>query len=279
MDRLLIDRLIIEALKEDMPYGDVTTDNVFDDSHMSEAFFVAKQSGIICGVGVAKRVFEILDETLVTDHELEDGEPVKEGDIILEIRGRTKALLKGERTALNLIQRMSGISTTTWEYVKEAEGYGARITDTRKTTPMLRYLEKYAVTIGGGHNHRFSLSDAAMLKDNHIDALGGMIKAVSVLRKKLPHTMKIEVEADSMEKVSLAIEAKADIIMLDNMSIEQMKKAVEYINKRAVVEASGNVTKEKIRAIAQTGVDIISSGKLTHSVQALDISMKIRKNI
>jgi nicotinate-nucleotide pyrophosphorylase (carboxylating) len=278
MDDLYLDQVIKGALKEDMPFGDITTDSVFDEEHHSEAYMVAKQEGIICGIKAAIRTFEILDEDIIVEYEIEDGDPVKPGDIVLEIQGRTRAILKGERTALNILQRLSGIATVTYDFVKEVEGFDVRIADTRKTTPLLRLMEKYAVTCGGGANHRFCLSDAVMIKDNHIEAMGGIKKAVEVLRKKIPHTLKIEVEADNMEKVKQAVLAGADIIMLDNMDTEAMKAAVDFINKRVIVEASGNVTKEKLREIAETGVDVISSGKLTHSVQALDISMKIRKD-
>lgn len=277
MDSIHTDKFIRDALLEDMPYGDITTDNIFDEGHVSEAYMTAKDEGILCGIDIAIRVFCMLDNQMVVNHSLEDGDPVEKGDIILELRGKTKALLKGERTALNILQRMSGIATQTDEYVREVEGYDVRITDTRKTTPLLRLFEKYAVATGGGSNHRFSLSDAVMIKDNHIDALGGIIKGVAVLRERVPHTVKIEVEADTIEKVRQAVEARADIIMLDNMSLEDMKIAVAYINKRAIVEASGNITKERLKDIAQTGVDVISIGKLTHSVKAFDISMKIKR--
>ncbi len=278
MDDLYMDQIIKEALKEDMPFGDITTDSVFDEEHRCEAYMVAKQEGIICGIKAAIRTFQLLDRDLIVEYEIEDGDPVRPGDIILEIQGRTRAVLKGERTALNILQRLSGIATITYDFVKEVEGFDVRITDTRKTTPLLRQMEKYAVTCGGGANHRFCLSDAVMIKDNHIEAMGGIKKAVEVLRKKIPHTMKIEIEADTMDKVKQAVLAGADIIMLDNMDTEEMKEAVDFINKRVTVEASGNVTKEKLKEIAKTGVDVISSGKLTHSVQALDISMKIRKD-
>jgi len=278
MDDLYMDQIIKEALKEDMPFGDITTDSVFDEEHRCEAYMVAKQEGIICGIKAAIRTFQLLDRDLIVEYEIEDGDPVRPGDIILEIQGRTRAVLKGERTAQNILQRLSGIATITYDFVKEVEGFDVRITDTRKTTPLLRQMEKYAVTCGGGANHRFCLSDAVMIKDNHIEAMGGIKKAVEVLRKKIPHTMKIEIEADTMDKVKQAVLAGADIIMLDNMDTEEMKEAVDFINKRVTVEASGNVTKEKLKEIAKTGVDVISSGKLTHSVQALDISMKIRKD-
>jgi len=276
MEQLYLNDIIRQALKEDMPYGDITTDNVFDEGHISSAYMVAKQEGIICGIEIAAGVFRVLDETIIIEHAIEDGDPVSPGDVILEIRGGTKALLKGERTALNILQKLSGIATMTWEYVKEVEGFDVRIADTRKTTPLLRQLEKYAVRTGGGTNHRFSLSDAVILKDNHIEALGGVEKAVRALRKKIPYTARIEVEADTMEKVRQAVSAKADIIMLDNMNLDQMSAAVAYINKRAITEASGNISKERLRDVAKTGVDVISVGKLTHSVQSLDISMKIR---
>jgi nicotinate-nucleotide pyrophosphorylase (carboxylating) len=278
MDRIHTDRFIRDALLEDMPFGDITTDNIFDDDHVSEAYMVARNDGILCGIDIAIRVFCILDDRMIIDSSLEDGDIVKSGDILLELKGRTKALLKGERTALNILQRLSGIATSTGEYVKEVEGYDVRIADTRKTTPLLRMFEKYAVSVGGGTNHRYSLSDAVMMKDNHIDALGGIIKGVAALRERVGHTVKIEVEADTIDKVRQAVEAKADIIMLDNMTIEEMEISVAYVNKRAIVEASGNITKELLKDVAKTGVDVISIGRLTHTVKNFDISMKIKKS-
>ncbi len=272
-----IDDIIITALKEDINYIDVTTDYLIDDDSVSEAYYVAKDDGVLCGIDIAKRVFNILDDTLVFDTKIKDGEKVKKGDIIAEMKGPTKTLLKGERTALNLLQHLSGIASATNRCVEKVKGTRAQITDTRKTLPGLRALQKYAVTVGGGKNHRFNLSDGAMLKDNHIDAGGGIPQTISKLRKKIGHMVKIEVEVRNLSELKDAIEAGADIIMLDNMSYDEMKEAVEINRGRRLLEASGNVTEENIREVAETGVDIISLGALTHSVKCFDISMKIKK--
>lgn len=272
-----VDNIITTALSEDINYIDVTTDYLIDDNSVSEAYYIAKDNGVLCGIEIAKRVFEILDESIVFDIKIKDGEEVRKGDIIAEMKGSTKNLLKGERTALNLLQHLSGIASATNRCVKLVEGTNARITDTRKTLPGLRALQKYAVTVGGGKNHRFNLSDGAMLKDNHIDAGGGITKAITALREKIGHMVKIEVEVRNLDELKEALDAKADIIMLDNMSYADMKKAVEITDGRALLEASGNVTEENIRETAETGVDIISLGALTHSVKCFDISMRIRK--
>ena len=229
----------------------------------------------MCGLEVSMRVFELLDPTFHAVLHKKDGDHLKKGDIIAELSGKTRELLKGERTALNLIQHMSGIATATREAVDLVKGTNASIVDTRKTLPGLRPLQKYAVVCGGGKNHRYNLSDAAMLKDNHIDAGGGITKAISSLRGKLGHMVKIEVETRNLEELKEALAAKADIIMLDNMSPETMKEAVRITGGKALLEASGGITKETLRAVAETGVDIISIGALTHSVKAFDISMKI----
>lgn len=275
---IYIDNLIKEALLEDINYIDVATDYLIPDDQCNEAVFMAKADGIVCGVDVAMRVFEIINrgkfEYNVLKH---DGERVKYGDIIVEISGSTRTLLKGERTALNLIQHMSGIATATNEAVRLVEGTRASIADTRKTLPGLRPLQKYAVTVGGAKNHRYNLSDAAMLKDNHIDAGGGIKNAVATLKKKIGHMTKIELEVRNLDELQQALEAAVDVIMLDNMDNETMKKAVEITNGRALLEASGGITSETIRGVAETGVDIISIGALTHSVKAFDISMKIKK--
>ena len=275
---IYIDNLIKEALLEDINYIDVATDYLIPDDQCNEAVFMAKADGIVCGVDVAMRVFEIINrgkfEYNVLKH---DGERVKYGDIIVEISGSTRTLLKGERTALNLIQHMSGIATATNEAVRLVEGTRASIADTRKTLPGLRPLQKYAVTVGGAKNHRYNLSDAAMLKDNHIDAGGGIKNAVATLKKQIGHMTKIELEVRNLDELQQALEAGVDVIMLDNMDNDTMKKAVEITNGRALLEASGGITSETIRGVAETGVDIISIGALTHSVKAFDISMKIKK--
>lgn len=274
IDNLYIDDLILSALKEDMPMGDITTDNLIDPDDKSCARMIAKQSGIIAGLDVADRVFKLLDSEVKFIRNIEEGTFVNKGDIIARIEGNTRALLRGERTALNLLQRLSGIATKTNEFCVRIKGLNAKIVDTRKTTPGLRFLEKYAVKAGGGTNHRFCLSDGVLIKDNHIKAAGGIHKAVELAKRSIPHTIKIEVEVETMEQVAEALESKVDIIMLDNMSLDMMKQAVKLINKRAVVEASGNVNLDTVYDIASTGVDIISVGSLTHSVNAFDISMR-----
>ena len=272
-----IDDIIITALKEDINYIDVTTDYLIDDESVSEAYYVAKDDGVLCGIDIAKRVFKLLDDSIVFDTKISDGEKVKKGDILAEMKGSTKTLLKGERTALNLLQHLSGIASATNRCVEKVKGTRAQITDTRKTLPGLRALQKYAVTVGGGKNHRFNLSDGAMLKDNHIDAGGGIPATISKLRNKIGHMVKIEVEVRNLSELKDAICAGADIIMLDNMSYDEMREAVKINDGRRLLEASGNVTEENIRDVAETGVDIISLGALTHSVKCFDISMKIRK--
>ena len=278
LPQFAIDDVIKRALEEDINYVDVTTDYLVSDEARSEAIFVSKDEGVLAGIDIAARVFQMIDpEVKVTIH-LQDGSPVKKGDIIAEISGRTKSLLKGERTSLNLVQHLSGIATATNRCVKLVEGTNASVTDTRKTLPGLRALQKYAVVAGGGKNHRFNLSDGAMLKDNHIDAYGSLTRAVNVLRSKIGHMVKIEVETRSLEELEEALSAGADVIMLDNMDGPTMKKAVEITAGRAKLEASGNITLENIREVALTGVDIISLGALTHSVQCFDISMKIKSS-
>ena len=272
-----IDEIIKTALSEDINYIDVTTDYLIDDSAVSTARYVAKDDGVLCGINIAMRVFELLDKNVKTQVLIHDGEKVKKGDIIARITGSTKALLKGERTALNLVQHLSGIATATNKCVELVKGTKASVADTRKTLPGLRDLQKYAVTVGGGKNHRYNLSDCAMLKDTHLDAYGSMTGAVNALREKMGHTVKIEVEVSDLEQLKEALSLGVEIIMLDNMSCEDMKKAVEITAGRAKLEASGNVTEKTITAIAQTGVDIISLGALTHSVKAFDISMKMDK--
>lgn len=271
-----IDDIIKTALSEDINYIDVTTDNLLDDTHQSEAYYVAKDDGILCGIEIAKRVFEIVGGDVQFNINIPDGHQVKKGDIIATMSGSTRTLLKGERTALNILQHMSGIATATYKCTELVKGTSAMVTDTRKTLPGLRALQKYAVTAGGGRNHRYNLSDGAMLKDNHIDAYGGITQAVKALREKIGHMVKIEVEVRNIEELNEALSAGADVIMLDNMNCDEMKKAVEITNGVAMLEASGNITDENIRDVALTGVNIISLGALTHSVKCFDISMKIK---
>jgi nicotinate-nucleotide pyrophosphorylase (carboxylating) len=269
-----IDEMIKAALREDISLGDITTDNLVDNKSVSAAVYIAKQSGIIAGLDVSERVFKILDSDVEFIKKVEDGAFVNKGDIIAEIKGNTRALLKAERTSLNYLQHLSGIATKTNEFVNRVKGFPVRIVDTRKTTPGLRGLEKYAVKAGGGHNHRYCLSDGVLIKDNHIKAAGGIKEAINRVRNNIPHTIKIEVETESLEQVNEALDAGADIIMLDNMSLQMMKEAVGVINKRALVEASGNVCLDNVYDVAGTGVDIISVGELTHTVKAFDISMR-----
>ncbi len=273
-----IDNIITTALMEDINYTDAAADNLIPEDHRSSAYYVAKDTGVVCGIEIAKRVFEFAGGDVDFRILLSDGAKVQKGDIIAELEGSTLTLLKGERTALNILQHMSGIATATNKCVELVKGTKASVTDTRKTLPGLRALQKYAVTVGGGKNHRFNLSDAAMLKDNHIDAYGGITAAVSALREKIGHTVKIEVEVRTLDELKEALENRVEIIMLDNMSCEEMAEAVKITDGNALLEASGNVTAENIHAIAETGVDIISLGALTHSVKCFDVSMKIRSS-
>ncbi len=272
-----IDNIITNALMEDINYIDAAADNLIPPEHESSAYYVAKDSGVVCGIEIAKRVFELAGENVAFKILIPDGTKVNKGDIIAELEGSTLTMLKGERTALNILQHMSGIATATNKCVELVAGTNAAVTDTRKTLPGLRALQKYAVTVGGGKNHRYNLSDAAMLKDNHIDAYGGITAAVTALREKIGHTVKIEVEVRTLDELKEALANKVEIIMLDNMSCDEMKQAVEITGGAALLEASGNVTAENIRSVAETGVDIISLGALTHSVKCFDISMKIKK--
>ena len=276
INSIYLDNIIKTALLEDINYLDVTTDYLIPEEQENTARFLSKDSGVLCGIDTALRVFRMLQpegfEATVYKH---DGDVLEKGDIIAEIKGKTRTLLKGERTALNLIQHMSGVATAANRAVKLIEGTNASIADTRKTLPGLRPLQKYAVTVGGGKNHRYNLSDAAMLKDNHVDAGGGIANAVATLKQKLGHMTKIELEVRNLDELGQALEAGVDVIMLDNMSVEQMREAVEITAGRALLEASGGITDETLRAIAETGVDIISMGAITHSVKAFDISLKI----
>ncbi len=276
LPQFYVDDLIKNAIKEDINYIDVATDYLLDENEVSEAYFVAKADGVLCGIDVAMRVFALLDDSFSCTLHKKDGDEIKKGDLIADFKGKTVRLLKGERTALNLIQHMSGIATLTNACVKEIDGTNATIADTRKTLPGLRSLQKYAVTCGGGKNHRYNLSDCAMLKDNHIDAKGGITPAVMALRNEIGHTVKIEVETRTLEEVREALSAGADIIMLDNMDNATMAEAVSLASGKALLEASGNLTKERLRSVAELGVNILSIGALTHSVEAFDISMKMK---
>lgn len=277
LNKFYVDDLIKRAITEDINYIDLATDYLTSDGSVSKAEFMAKADGTLCGIDVAMRVFQLLDDDINTEIFIHDGEKVKYGDIIGRVSGSTATILKGERTALNLLQHMSGVATATAEYVKQCEGTKASIAETRKTLPGLRAIEKYAVMIGGGKNHRFNLSDAAMIKDNHADAYGGITNAVNVLRSRMGHMNKIEVEVRNQEELKEAIAVGADVIMLDNMTPAEMAECVKLTDGRAKLEASGGITLESVHEIAQTGVDIISVGAITHSVKAFDISLKIRK--
>lgn len=274
LNDLYMDEIIRRVLKEDMPMGDITTDNLIEKDLVSRGHIIAKDRGIIAGLDMAERVFKVLDNSVKFKRLVRDGDKVNRGDVIAEVEGNTRALLKGERTALDFLQRLSGIATKTGEFCEKVREFPVKISDTRKTTPGLRLLEKYAVRVGGGHNHRFSLSDGVLIKDNHIKAAGSIKKAIELSRQKIPHTIKIEVETENLEQVREALECGADIIMLDNMSMDMMKEAVKIIDKKALVEASGNVDLEKVYEIASIGADIISVGGLTHSAKALDMSLK-----
>lgn len=267
--------LIDMAFAEDIGDGDITTQNLINAEDAKTSNFVAKADGVVAGLALAEMVFRRLDQKLEWNEFLKDGSQVVAGDVIATFKGSYGALLTGERTALNFLQRMSGIATYASLCMQAVEGTKVEILDTRKTLPGYRFLDKYAVRMGGASNHRIGLYDMVMIKDNHIQVAGGITAAVEAIRKNIPKSIKIEVETTSLEQVKEAVAADADIIMLDNMSIEQMKEGVEYIAGRAKVEASGNMTLERIAEVARTGVDFISIGALTHSVQALDISQRI----
>lgn len=274
-----VERIARQAVQEDMPWGDVTTDALVPADLPGKARIVAKARGVLAGVAVAERVFRTIDPSIAFRAIKQDGERLGPGDCIATVSGFTAGLLKAERVALNFLQRMSGVATLTAQYVDAVRGTRARIVDTRKTTPGLRLLEKYAVRAGGGHNHRYCLSDGVLVKDNHLVALkrrGASLKeALEQVRKVVPHTIRIEVEAESLVQVQEALDAGVDIVLLDNMPVEQMAQAVRMARGRALTEASGGVTLKTVRAVAESGVDLISVGALTHSAPALDISMDL----
>lgn len=275
-----IQRSIKLWLEEDIGSGDVTTMTTIPLDQRSKGIIHVKEDGIAAGLPVAAAVFAEVDAQLRFETKVAEGSSVKKGDILATVEGSTRSILLGERVALNLMQRMSGIATKTREYVDALEGLPTRLVDTRKTTPGHRLLEKYAVKVGGGHNHRFGLYDAVMIKDNHIKGAGGVIQAIQAARREIPHTMKIEVEVESFEQLNQALAAGPDIIMLDNMKPAAMKEAVALIKARAphiVVEGSGSVTLQTIKSIAESGVDVISVGRLTYSVPALDISLDLNE--
>ena len=271
---LQADHLIRLALQEDITSEDITTNAVMPDAKKGEVQLICKQDGIIAGLEVFARVFRLLDETVEIKFSCNDGDAVTSGQVMAVLTGDIRVLLSGERVALNYLQRMSGIATYTSEVAKLLEGSGTKLLDTRKTTPNMRIFEKYAVKVGGGYNHRYYLSDGVLLKDNHIGAAGGVSQAVRMAKEYAPFVRKIEVEVENLDMVREAADAGADIIMLDNMSAEEMREAVKLIGGRAQTECSGNVTKENVKHLVEIGVDYISSGALTHSAPILDISLK-----
>lgn len=273
LNRVEVEAIIDNALREDIGSGDITTESLFDGKIECRAAIIAKEAGILCGVDIAKMVFEKLDNSLDWLKKKSDGDKLQFKDVIVEISGNQNHILTAERLALNILQRMSGISTLTSLYVEKVKGTGVKILDTRKTVPGLRSLGKYAVTVGGGYNHRYGLFDGVMIKDNHIKLAGSISEAVKKVRDKLKDKFEIEVETQNLDQVREAVLVNADIIMLDNMSVDEMKSAVEIINGRAKIEASGGINLETVREVAETGVDFISVGALTHSARALDISL------
>lgn len=273
-ERLNADELILLALREDISSEDVTTNAIMPEPRAGSALLICKQDGVVAGMDVFRRVFELLDERIQISACVRDGEAVRAGQQMAKLTGDIRVILSGERTALNYLQRMSGIATYTKNVVKLLAGSKIKLLDTRKTTPNMRIFEKYAVKTGGGYNHRYNLSDGVLIKDNHIGAAGSIARAVELARQYAPFVRKIEVEVENLEMVQQALDAGADIIMLDNMSVEQMKQAVAMIGGRAETECSGNVTAENIQALKEIGVDYISCGALTHSAPILDISLK-----
>ena len=274
IDQDILKDFIKRSFAEDVGTGDITTQTTIPEGTQISGRFIAKESGILCGLGVAEAVFNYADPSIAFSVSFKDGDMVNKGDVIATVSGDAAAILTGERLALNLMQRMSGIATNTQAAVNQVAGYKAKIVDTRKTTPGLRVFEKYAVHTGGGTNHRFNLADGVLIKDNHIKAAGGITNAIKAAKANAPHTLKIEVEVESLEQLEEALTAGADIVMLDNMDNATMTKAVAQTAGRAILEASGNMGEKNLTEVAATGVDIISIGALTHSVKALDISLK-----
>jgi nicotinate-nucleotide pyrophosphorylase (carboxylating) len=272
---LTVRHLIELAFAEDIGSGDITSDYAIEAGARGEGYIVAKEDLVLCGTAVAEDVFRMLDPNVVISTLFSDGDTVKKGETVMTFAGNLRALLKGERTALNFLQRLSGIATNVRAYAEEMKGSTARLVDTRKTIPGFRTLEKYAVRVGGACNHRMALYDGVLIKDNHIAACGGIQNAVDRIRRHVSHLVKIEVEVSTMDEVRQALAARADVIMLDNMDLDQIRDAVAVIDKRALVEVSGSVVKEQLKALAATGVDIISSGALTHQARAVDLSMRI----
>ncbi|HRY13238.1 MAG TPA: carboxylating nicotinate-nucleotide diphosphorylase [Syntrophomonadaceae bacterium] len=270
-----LESLIKRALEEDIGYGDITTQSLIPAGQISRGLFIAKSPGVVAGIQVSEAVFRQLDSEITFEVFKNDGEVVLPREVIAVVQGQTRALLTGERTALNFLQRLSGIATKTRRVVELIKDSKAQLVDTRKTTPGLRVLEKYAVSIGGARNHRFGLFDGVMIKDNHIQAVGNIREAVAMARQKVPHTVKIEVEVENLAQLREAVDAGADIIMLDNMGVEEMAEAVSIVEARALLEASGGINESNIVEVARTGIDFISMGALTHSATSLDISLDL----
>ena len=275
-ENILINKIIEQALLEDIGTGDITSESIVPSNLKAKGIIKTSEEGVVVGLNITSLVFKKLDSEIIFQEKIKDGTKVARGKVLAEITGSARTILKGERVALNFLQRMSGIATITSKFCQEVEDFPVRIVDTRKTTPGLRILEKYAVSMGGGHNHRFGLYDAVLIKDNHITVAGGIRPAVDSVRKQISHTVKIEVEVENLSQLQDALKVKADIIMLDNMDLDTMEEAVKIAKGKALIEASGGITLGKVRKIAQTGVGLISIGSLTHSVKSLDISMEIK---
>ena len=274
-ENILINKIIEQALLEDIGTGDITTESIIPSNLKAKGIIKTSEEGVVAGLDIIYLVFRKLDSEIIFQEKTKDGTKVARGKVLAEITGPARTILKGERVALNFLQRMSGIATITSKFCQEVKDFPVRIVDTRKTTPGLRILEKYAVRMGGGYNHRFGLYDAVLIKDNHIAVAGGIKSAVNSVRKQISHTVKIEVEVENLSQLQEALKVQVNIIMLDNMDLETMKEAVKMVKGKALIEASGGITLEKVRKIAQIGVDLISVGALTHSVKSLDISMEI----
>lgn len=274
-ENILIDKIIEQALLEDIGTGDITTEYIIPSNLKAKGIIITSEEGVVAGLDITCLVFKKLDSEICFQPKIKDGNKILPGEILTEITGPARTILQGERVALNFLQRMSGIATFTSKFCQEVKDFPVRIVDTRKTTPGLRILEKYAVRMGGGYNHRFGLYDAVLIKDNHIAVAGGIKSAVNSVRKQISHIVKIEVEVENLSQLQEALKVQVDIIMLDNMDLETMKEAVKIVNGKALIEASGGITLEKVRKIAQTGVNLISIGALTHSVKSLNISMEI----
>ena len=275
-ENILIDKIIEQALLEDIGTGDITSESIVPYGLKAKGIIKTSEEGVVAGLNIACLVFRKLDSEIIFQEKIKDGTKVARGKVLAEITGPARTILKGERVALNFLQRMSGIATITSKFCQEVKDLPVRIFDTRKTTPGLRILEKYAVRMGGGHNHRFGLYDAVLIKDNHIAVAGGIKSAVNSVRKQISHTVKIEVEVENLSQLEEALKMQVDIIMLDNMDLDTMKESVKMAKGKSIIEVSGGISLEKVREIAQIGVDLISVGALTHSVKSLDISMEIK---